>query len=79
MGDNYNYRDSPKGMRALTLTLSAPARGSCTKTFSPQNMTMKTSSTYFCSPRRLGGNRVHSERAYNKTLHDVRPGSETVI
>ena len=23
MGDNYNYRNSPKGMRALTLTLGA--------------------------------------------------------
>lgn len=64
MGDNYNYRDSPKGMRALTLTMSAPARGSCTKTISPQNMTMKASSTYLLESQKTGGNRVHSQRAH---------------
>nr|XP_020743137.1 uncharacterized protein LOC110133497 [Odocoileus virginianus texanus] len=52
--------------------MSAPARGSCTKTISPQNMTMKASSTYLLESQKTGGNRVHSQRAHTKPSLRVR-------
>lgn len=79
MGDNYYYRDSPKSTRVLTLTMSAPAWGPCPRTISPQNMTMKASSTYLLESQKTGGNRVHSQEGTHKTFPDVRPRSETVI